>query len=104
MKPEELFELSFGIKAGDMYVILNKEGTSLARDPGLNRPWVTKNKKYADDMADKTGGVAVTIKEAITTLHKSLSKQMAAAGIPPSEIADLPSLIRRSIVLRQGSN
>lgn len=40
-----------GRKKRDIYVLLSDDGSTLIQDPGLNRPWSTPNKKYADDTA-----------------------------------------------------
>lgn len=54
------------------YVILVKhEGKlNLIVDPGLNRPWSTKNKKYADIVAQEAGGEARTYEDALALLIK----------------------------------
>ena len=87
MTREELFELKAAQAARSIFVILvemtNGE-TVLVRDPGLNKPWSSRNKKLAEDHARlienekrvrKAG--AVTLEEAFTVLQKKFAQSQA---------------------------
>lgn len=64
-----------------IYVILSKDGSTVRKDPGLDRPWSTVNRKYAEEVAKKCDGVAVdliTACNAIVRHPKNLPK-----NVPP---------------------
>lgn len=54
------------------YVVLIKDGDilNLIVDPGLGKPWSSKLKKMADQVADECGGMACTFDEAWSLLIK----------------------------------
>lgn len=84
MTLEELYELKALEAARSIYVILveNTNGDKvLVKDPGLDRPWSSRNKKLAEDHARlfernnrirKAG--AVTLEEAFNILQKQFAK------------------------------
>jgi glyoxylase-like metal-dependent hydrolase (beta-lactamase superfamily II) len=40
-----------GKRKRDVYVLLSEDGSTLVVDPGLNRPWSSPNKLYAEHQA-----------------------------------------------------
>lgn len=42
-----------GKLASDIYVLISKDGSTLVKDPGLDRPWSSTNKKVAEHMASE---------------------------------------------------
>lgn len=40
-----------GKRRRDIYVLISKDGSTLLKDPGLERPWSSPNRKYAEDTA-----------------------------------------------------
>lgn len=59
--------------ANSIYVVLikDREGhLTLVAEPGLQRPWSSKNKKFADFIAHEADGMAATWREAFTLLLK----------------------------------
>lgn len=88
MHLSDLFDLKAKIIADNTYVILvehKRRGLILVKDPGLDRPWSTQNKKLADShaadyakdpMAVKAS--AVTLSEAFDILQKKFSEQYQA--------------------------
>lgn len=65
-----------------VFVILSKDGSTVVRDPGLNRPYSGTNKKIVEHIAKGIPGtVVVTLAEAIksVTYHpKNLPKNLPA--------------------------
>jgi hypothetical protein len=55
----------------DLWVVINKEGTSVVQDPALHKPFYHRNKKFAELVAHETGGVVVTWNEAVNLLTKN---------------------------------
>lgn len=74
--------LLHGKRSGDIYVILSKDGSTVVKDPGMNRPWSSRNKKFADHMAKKVGGVAVDLITATQALIKH-PKNLPPGALPP---------------------
>lgn len=69
MTPEELDRIVS--RLGDrLWVVMNKSGTSLLKDPGTGMPFKTYIRKFADLTAKETGGVCVTYKAAYDRLLK----------------------------------
>jgi len=69
MPNEQLAELIE--KHGANYVILNKAGTTWVQDPGSSLPFFTPLKLRAEQVAKETGGVVVTLSEAIMIVAKN---------------------------------
>lgn len=55
----------------NLFVILNRAGTSCLKDPGLNQPFSTSNRKQADLIAKESGGVVVTLSEGLNILTRN---------------------------------
>jgi hypothetical protein len=73
MYDRDLFHAVATRVAKSTYVILlrdQKGCLTLLADPGLNRPWSSKNKRLADFHASKCGGEARTYEDAFSLLHK----------------------------------
>lgn len=77
-----LAELKALHAARTIYVVVaeRRDGTKiLLQDPGMNRPWSTKNKRLADSHAaevQRSGyrkAAAMTLEEAFTLLQKQFS-------------------------------
>jgi len=61
----------FETKADQLYVIMDKAGTTVLKDPGLDRPWATTNLKIAEHVVkDIPNGRVVTLKHAVDTILK----------------------------------
>ena len=54
--------------ASEIYVIMNKSMTTVLKDPGLNRPFSHRSKKFAESVQKETGGMVVTLEFAIKHL------------------------------------
>lgn len=73
MNEREVFHSIANRIARSTYVILLKDQRghlTLLADPGLNRPWSSKNKKLADFHAKQCDGEARTYEDAFRLLHK----------------------------------
>ena len=59
-----------GQRAENIYVILSEDGSTLVKDPGLNRPWSSPNKKIAEHIAKGIKGkcTVVTLDVAIKSV------------------------------------
>lgn len=69
MSPEELDRIVS--RLGDrLWVVMNKTGTTLLKDPGTGRPFSHYAKKRVDLVAKEVGGVAMTYKDAYDRLIK----------------------------------
>lgn len=71
---EDLFHAVANRIAKTHYVILcrdDKGNLTLLMDPGLNRPWFSTNKKYADFQAKACDGEARTYEDAFQLLKKA---------------------------------
>lgn len=44
-----------GKRPEDIFVIINKDGSTIVKDPGLDRPWHSMNRKYAEHHAKQIG-------------------------------------------------
>lgn len=68
-------------KPADIYVILSGDGSTIVKDPGLNRPWSSTNRKLADHIAalitKQTGSPchAVTLDTAIPSILRHPKNQ-----------------------------
>lgn len=74
-----------GKRKKDIYVILSRDGSTVLKDPGLDRPWSSPNKKLAEHHAKQMGGVAVdliTAIESITRHSKNLPPSMQQSPPP----------------------
>lgn len=40
-----------GKRRNSIYVLISVDGSTLVKDPGLDRPWSSPNQKYAEDTA-----------------------------------------------------
>lgn len=79
-------------KAGIIYVVMDKHRTTVLQTPGTNKPFFTKKKKYADQIARESGGVVETYREAIRYVasspcnlpkdHKHYNPDPSVAKIP----------------------
>ena len=64
-----------GTNPRNIFVIMDKELSTVLQDPGLDRPWSNTNRKIAEHHARQVGGVVVPYDEAIRrviTHHKNL--------------------------------
>lgn len=59
-----------GVSPDLLYVVVNKLGTNVLYDPGMESPWRHPNKKYAESVARAAGGHVLTLTEAIDLLAK----------------------------------
>ena len=55
-----------GKKKSEIYVVLSKDGSTVMKDPGMERPWSSHNKKIAEMHAKENGGYATDL---ITAMH-----------------------------------
>lgn len=75
-----------GKRPEDIYVLISKDGSTIVKDPGLERPWSNPNKKLAEDHAKVITSqgypcVAVDLKTAIkSVLHHAKN---FPPGLPP---------------------
>ena len=67
-----------GAKGTEIYVVLSKDGSTVLKDPGMDRPWSSKNKKIAEHHAKQNNGYAVDL---ITAMKAVSSKTI---NLPPS--------------------
>jgi hypothetical protein len=44
-----------GAKPETIFVILSRDGSTVVKDPGLGRPWSSRNRKLAEDHAKRIG-------------------------------------------------
>ena len=63
-------------RGSSLYVVVNKDGTSCLKDPGLNRPFSTANRKYAQLVASEAGNGAsvLTLNEALNLITRNARK------------------------------
>lgn len=54
-----------GKKPSDIYVILSADKSTVLRDPGMDRPWSSPNRKLAEFHAKKYNGIVANIPDAI---------------------------------------
>lgn len=80
--PSDELNLLHGKRSGDIYVILSKDGSTVVQDPGLGRPWSTRNKKLADHHAKQIGGVAVDLITATNSVVRH-QKNLPPGALPP---------------------
>lgn len=67
MTPEELDRIVS--RLGDrLWVVMNKSGTTILKDPSNGGPFKTYIRKFAEQVARETGGSACTYKEAYDQL------------------------------------
>jgi hypothetical protein len=87
MSPQELNLLH---KAQTTYVVLLKHQGKLTLlvDPGLNRPWSSPNKKFADFQATACDGMAETVENAWALLLKEnpLFEKQLVEGLSNQQI------------------
>lgn len=57
-------------KAGTTYVVMSADRSTIVRDPGQDKPWSTKIKLRAEEVAKECGGVVETLKDALTYVMK----------------------------------
>lgn len=84
MTLEEFFELKALDMARTTYVVLAEDVNGnriLLQDPGMDRPWSSKNRKLADSHAQEIErsrqyrkAAAVTLEEAFTILQQQFAK------------------------------
>jgi hypothetical protein len=68
--------MALKLKNGNkIYVVLNKDGTSLLHTKGAKVLFQTENRKYAEEVARGNSGVAVLAEEAITILLRNMAKE-----------------------------
>lgn len=48
-----------------LWVVMDKDRSTVLKDPGLNRPWSNLSRKRAEAVAKEVGGVAELLTEAI---------------------------------------
>jgi len=69
--PTELLANLIERKGTELYVVITKDGRSVLKDPGLNRPYTVPQKKMAELVAREADGVVVTLGEAIDILTRN---------------------------------
>lgn len=57
-------------KGGVLWVVMNKERSTVLTAPGLTKPWSTRIKKHAEEVARANGGVVEMLREAIKLVAK----------------------------------
>jgi hypothetical protein len=55
-----------------VFVVMNKRGDNLVRDPGMNQPYHHRNRKIVEQVARECGGVCVDIETALAQLTKNI--------------------------------
>lgn len=75
-----------GKKKSEIYVVLSKDGSTVLQDPGLDRPWSTPNKKYAEHHARLNNGVAVDLLTAIASVIQH--EKNVPPGTTPPKLSD----------------
>jgi len=71
-----------GASASTIYVVLSKDGSTVLKDPGMKRPWSSKNKKLAEHHAKLNGGVAIDLMTACQALIRH-PKNLPPGKLPP---------------------
>jgi hypothetical protein len=66
--------------AKNNYCVMNKERTTIVKDPGLNRPFHTPHKNRAEQVANQVGGVAETLHDALQYIMNHLGKKVKKGG------------------------
>lgn len=68
-----------GKRPEDIFVIISKDGSTIVKDPGLDRPWHSTNRKLAEHHA-KSIGRGCTVVDLPTALQSVLKHQK---NLPP---------------------
>ena len=69
---KDMFEKLYDKKASEIYLVFSKDKTQHVRMPGQARPWTTKLRKHAEQVAKESGGFVVTLEFAIKTMFRQL--------------------------------
>jgi hypothetical protein len=70
-QPPNPEDIAWRIAKTTFVIIVKDEGRlNLIVDPGLNRPWSTKSRKFADTVAKECDGMVATYAEAVDLLMK----------------------------------
>lgn len=54
----------------EIYVILSEDGSTILKDPGMDRPWSSPNRKFAEHHAKAIGGFAVDLMTAAMSIMR----------------------------------
>jgi hypothetical protein len=75
--PDHLLDQILRRTGHTVYVVVNREGTSVVKSPGLEEPFHTTNRKYADQVAREigNGASAQTLSDAVTIITRNLSRR-----------------------------
>lgn len=66
----------FDTRASELFMIISQDKKSHVKAPGLSRPWVTRNRVHADQVAREVGGLVITVDEGIKLMmHQIIKKQ-----------------------------
>lgn len=79
--PDQL-RILHGSKGSDIYVVLSADGSTVLKDPGMKRPYSTRNKKLAEHHAKLNDGIAVDLITAVQTLIRH-PKNLPPGALPP---------------------
>lgn len=69
--PDDFLTQLIERKGQQLYVVVDKRGKTVLRDPGMNRPYTATTFKQADHTAKQCSGVALTLSDAIKLLSKN---------------------------------
>lgn len=58
-------------KSGIIWIVMDKHRTTVLQMPGLNKPFSTKSRKYAEQVAKESDGVVESYRDAITYVASS---------------------------------
>ncbi len=67
--PDALLRQVIEKSGRNVFVVMNKAGTTVLKDPGMDMPYHVRNKKIAEKVARESGGVAVDLETAIKQLE-----------------------------------
>ncbi len=76
---DKLVAYIMDIKAKSHFVVMDKERTTLLKDPGMERPFMSPNQKQAELIAREAGGVVETAEDALRIIIKHLDKKLGSS-------------------------
>lgn len=63
------------------YCVMNAKRTTVIKDPGLNRPFITPHKNRAEQVAKGVGGVVETLHDALQHIMNHLGSSSKKRGV-----------------------
>lgn len=79
--PHDNLAALHGKKKKDIYVVMSKDGSTVMKDPAMDRPWSSPIKKLAEHHAKLNNGVAVDLVTATNSIVRH-QKNLPPGGKP----------------------